>query len=147
MPKFTCQTIVIVIVIGYRLGATFFFKSGTLIFAFFCITILDVRHETPYTTHKTPPPCLRFAFAFPPLQKWTQNESKEASPTNVSEANNSCELVKYVFERKRSSSVQTVLSLLSHGDRRAARGGAVDKGPAADGDAVDNVAGARQGYT
>ena len=46
---------VIVIVIGYRLGATFFLKSGTLIFAFSGITIADGTAPSV----AVPSPCLR----------------------------------------------------------------------------------------
>ena len=65
--------IVIVIVIGSLLGATFFLKSGTLIFALFGITLIG---QNTHFTHKTPPPCLRYAFALPPLLNWRQRGGK-----------------------------------------------------------------------
>ena len=51
--------IVIVIVIGYLLGATFFPKDGALIFAFLGITTIE-RHST-YIKPNVPPLCLRSA--------------------------------------------------------------------------------------
>ena len=49
----------------------FFSKSGTLILAFFCITIIGAQeyHTTIYhtTQHTMPPLCLRSAFALAPL--------------------------------------------------------------------------------
>ena len=38
-----------------------------------------------HITHTTPPPCLRSAFALPPLQRWAQSEDITETPPTTTE--------------------------------------------------------------
>ena len=69
----------------------FFFKSGTLILAFFCITIIGAQeyHTTIFHTnqHTMPPLCLRSGFALGSLPEARTEREKEEGKEDVKSKN------------------------------------------------------------